>query len=328
MVNNVNVKREQFKYIKVFCLFLNCVLAVALTVSATATLAQSTTNRTTYYHNTMQGTPVAATDENGDVKWSQTYSSYGFHSGNSQDIEENSLVFGTAGHVEDQFEDRLLVYQKARYDDPALGRFLSMDPVGFHASNPQSFNRYAYVNNNPTTFVDPDGRLGIPINLLRKDLHPEDALQISAMCLASLKVGLGASGLAASMVTPGPEDLVMGVGIFGGLKALKAADKVTNKVDDVIEETLGSNKRNLTSQHTLAADEALDAGEKFLGTGYKEIGKTNSGVFRSADGTRQFRIDKGLLTGSHAPNVPHVHLETFKPGANKPTVNNHIPFVD
>jgi len=29
-----------------------------------------------------------------------------------------------------------------------------------------------------------------------------------------------------------------------------------------------------------------------------------------------------------APNVPHVHLETFKLGANKPSVNNHIPFVD
>ena len=115
MVNNANVKSEHFRYIKVFRLFLNCVLAVALAVSATATLAQSTTNRTPYYHNTMQCTPVAATDENGDVKWSQTYPSYGFHSGNSQDIEENSLVFGTAGHVEDQFEDRLLVYQKARY---------------------------------------------------------------------------------------------------------------------------------------------------------------------------------------------------------------------
>ena len=72
----------------------------------------------------------------------------------------------------------------------------------------------------------------------------------------------------------------------------------------------------------------LKAGEKFVGSGYKEIGKPGSGVFRSADGTRQFRIDNGSLTGNHKPGVPHGHLEVYKPGATKPTVNNHIPFFD
>lgn len=78
----------------------------------------------------------------------------------------------------------------------------------------------------------------------------------------------------------------------------------------------------------MACNEALEAGEKFVGPGYKEIGKPGSGVFRSSDGTRQFRRDNGSLSGSHPPNKPHVHLETYKPGANKPTVNNHIPYVD
>lgn len=89
-----------------------------------------------------------------------------------------------------------------------------------------------------------------------------------------------------------------------------------------------ANKKNITSQHTLTADEALEAGQKFLGNNYKEIGKPGSGVFRSADGTRQFRMDNGSLSGSHSPNKPHVHLEAYKPGSNKPIVNNHIPFVD
>ena len=176
MGNNVTVKRKVSGRTNPMRLLLNCVLAIGLLVFTTISLAQSTTNRTTYYHNTLQGTPVAATDENGDIKWSQTYSTYGFHNGNSQEVEENSLVFGTAGHVEDQFDDRLLVYQQARYYDPALGRFLSIDPVGFHASNPQSFNRYAYVNNNPTTYVDPDGRLPflIPVAIfLGKEIAAE-----------------------------------------------------------------------------------------------------------------------------------------------------------
>ena len=40
-----------------------------------------------------------------------------------------------------------------------MGRFLSIDPVGFDDVNPQSFNRYAYANNNPHWYVDPDGNV-------------------------------------------------------------------------------------------------------------------------------------------------------------------------
>lgn len=50
------------------------------------------------------------------------------------------------------------VYMQARFYDPAVGRFLSTDPVGFSDSNPFTFNRYAYGNNNPYKYTDPDGR--------------------------------------------------------------------------------------------------------------------------------------------------------------------------
>ncbi|WP_111979301.1 RHS repeat-associated core domain-containing protein [Algibacillus agarilyticus] len=60
---------------------------------------------------------------------------------------------GYTGHVKD---DSGLVYMQARYYDPVIGRFLSNDPVGY--SNVHNFNRYAYANNNPYKFVDPDGR--------------------------------------------------------------------------------------------------------------------------------------------------------------------------
>ncbi len=38
-----------------------------------------------------------------------------------------------------------------------LGRWYSPDPLGGEVTNPQSLNRYAYVLNNPTTFIDPLG---------------------------------------------------------------------------------------------------------------------------------------------------------------------------
>ena len=99
------------------------------------------------------------------------------------------------------------------------------------------------------------------------------------------------------------------------------------KADAVIAETLAG-KGNILSSLRLSTDELLDAGAKFLGDAYSELGKSGSGVFRSADGTRGFRIDANSISGKHAPGVPHGHLETFAPGSTKPTTDNHIPFYD
>jgi RHS repeat-associated protein len=46
-----------------------------------------------------------------------------------------------------------------RLQSPNLGRWMSPDPLGGDITNPQSLNRYAYVMNNPTTFIDPLGLL-------------------------------------------------------------------------------------------------------------------------------------------------------------------------
>ncbi len=48
---------------------------------------------------------------------------------------------------------------QARYYDPALGRFLSIDPVGFSPDQPFMFGRYTYVANDPINAWDPKGGL-------------------------------------------------------------------------------------------------------------------------------------------------------------------------
>jgi RHS repeat-associated protein len=45
-----------------------------------------------------------------------------------------------------------------RYYDPAIGRFLSVDPVGPLQNPINHFGRYHYANNNPYRNTDPDGR--------------------------------------------------------------------------------------------------------------------------------------------------------------------------
>ena len=52
---------------------------------------------------------------------------------------------------------------EARYLGSSLGRFMSPDPMGGKAEDPQSLNRYAYVRNSPLTFTDPSGmNFGLP----------------------------------------------------------------------------------------------------------------------------------------------------------------------
>lgn len=54
-----------------------------------------------------------------------------------------------------------LDYMHARYYSPYWGRFLSVDPkltIDRNLSEPQRWNRYSYVTNNPLKYVDQDGR--------------------------------------------------------------------------------------------------------------------------------------------------------------------------
>jgi len=108
----------------------------------------------TYMHTDALGSPVAATDESGNVLWREHYSPFGAKLDNSEQSKGNDV--GYTGHQFDN--DTGLVYMQARYYDPVIGRFYSNDPVGYTAKNPvMSFNRYLYVNNNPYKYTDPTG---------------------------------------------------------------------------------------------------------------------------------------------------------------------------
>jgi RHS repeat-associated protein len=55
--------------------------------------------------------------------------------------------------------ENFLDYFRARYYSPQQGRFVSVDPenAGAALANPQTWNGYAYVGNNPINITDPNG---------------------------------------------------------------------------------------------------------------------------------------------------------------------------
>lgn len=105
----------------------------------------------TYYYTSPQGTVLATADAAGNVLSTADYRPYGDRIlGTPEDGP------GYTGHVSDI--DSGLIYMQARYYDPTMARFLSIDPQTVNAGDMQTFARYSYANLNPIVNIDPDGR--------------------------------------------------------------------------------------------------------------------------------------------------------------------------
>ena len=134
----------------IFTLILSLFITLAFQVNA---------EKVTFMHPDALGSPVAATDEGGNVIWTEHYNPYGGKVEDDSAANTNSIGF--TGH---EFDSKTgLTYMQARYYDPVIGRFYSNDPVDAVAhlgrqGGIHGFNRYAYANNNPYKYTDPDGR--------------------------------------------------------------------------------------------------------------------------------------------------------------------------
>ena len=68
---------------------------------------------------------------------------------------DNPFTFvGQANYYRDNETDLYLL--DARYYDPAAGRFVSEDPIGYKSGD---VNLYRYVDNNPINLIDPTGKI-------------------------------------------------------------------------------------------------------------------------------------------------------------------------
>ncbi len=97
-------------------------------------------------------------DDKGSTKAIYFYDAFGQVQKKMGSVDNDFLFAG------EQMDDTGLIYLRARYYDPGVGRFITRDPfVGF-ASFPPSLNRYTYAYNNPVEFVDPSGKV-VPLTI-------------------------------------------------------------------------------------------------------------------------------------------------------------------
>lgn len=106
-------------------------------------------NKIHHYHLDHLGTPQEITDDNGDIVWQAHYKAYGQLAGFADKPKiSNPLRF--QGQYFDS--ETGLHYNRHRYYDPSVGRFIHQDPVGLLGG----MNSYRYAPN-PIGWVDPFG---------------------------------------------------------------------------------------------------------------------------------------------------------------------------
>lgn len=106
------------------------------------------------------GSVVAISDQGGNLREQLAYDSWGKRRALTGIATPDSIdgVVNNRGYTGHEMLDQIdLVHMNGRVYDPLVARFLSADPIIQDPNHSQSFNRYAYVWNNPTNLTDPTG---------------------------------------------------------------------------------------------------------------------------------------------------------------------------
>jgi RHS repeat-associated protein len=166
-----------------------CVATGLLSLVTVPALAQPAGTTVRYFHTDVVGSVRAVTDAQGTVVAQHDFQPFGGEPAAAPD--PSPLRF--AGKERDA--ETGLDYFGGRYYAPSTGRFSTVDPVlplDTAQLDPQLFNRYVYVRNNPLRFVDPDGRClwDLCVGEIAVTLGVSKAVVVGGMMASALSVAI------------------------------------------------------------------------------------------------------------------------------------------
>ena len=126
------------------------------------------------------GSASAMTDASGNVVGEQRYYPFGETRLMTGNMQTDKLFTGQR-----EMAGLGIYHFNARFYSPKLGRFLSADTLVPRHANPQAWNRYSYVLNNPIRYTDPTGH-----KACESDAQSSDGCKYLRLEAASLKADL------------------------------------------------------------------------------------------------------------------------------------------
>jgi RHS repeat-associated protein len=116
-------------------------------------LAESTASGASYYHPDGLGSVLSLSNSSGALTDTYSYDSFG------NQVNQTGVIHNSLRYITRNLDSETgLLYLRARYFDPRLGRFLSEDPIKLLGGA----NFFRYSGNNPVNWSDPKGKCAGP----------------------------------------------------------------------------------------------------------------------------------------------------------------------
>ncbi|MGD0721388.1 MAG: PKD domain-containing protein [Roseiarcus sp.] len=178
-----------------------------------------------YYHPDGEGSIRLLTDATANVADRYDYDSFGQRVAVTQSVAQ---PYGWKGR--EWVDGPNLLYNRARWYDPAMGRFLSEDPLGYGGG--QS-NLYAFAANNPRNWNDPSGLQSAAGDLIATELAvtEEAAAAAGARAAALAATPNEQASDAGAALLPAAEEAVVGLKVACVFNVVADALGVANEGD-------------------------------------------------------------------------------------------------